>query len=131
MTGPRIRAAIALLAVFALGVVAGIWFERHHSASGPWPMTPMTAAEQHRAAMAELREVLDLDDEQVEQIHAILAERQEVVEKMWELLRPEVQREMRDVHEEIVEILRPEQRERFHDWLLRQREQRPDRDSHP
>ena len=41
----------------------------------------------------------------------------------WEELRPEVQNAMRQVHTDIGELLHPEQRGRFHEWLIRRREQ--------
>lgn len=120
MMGPRVRAGAVLLFVFAAGVFAGLFFERHH-----WAPTSaaMSVAAEHEAAIAELKEVVGLDDEQVEQVHAILAERQQIVQHMWEQLRPEVQSAMRQVHNEIAELMRPDQRERFHDWLTRRREQ--------
>lgn len=119
MMGPRVRAGAVLLFVFAAGVFSGLFFERHHWA--PTSAAMSTAAE-HEAAIAELKEVVGLDDEQVEQVHAILAERQQIVQHMWEQLRPEVQSAMRRVHTEIAELLRPDQRPAFHDWLTRRRE---------
>ena len=119
MTGARMRAALVLLIVFAAGALAGVAFERHHAVPTP---TAMTTEEEQTAAMAELREVAGLDDQQAAAIHAILAEHQDVVQHMWEQLRPEVQGAMLQVHSEIAELLRPDQRERFHDWIQRQRE---------
>ena len=81
----------------------------------------MSPEEEHRAAMAELRELLELDDEQVEQIRAIVARRQRIVQGAWEQLRPELQEEMQRVHIDIAELLRPEQRVRFHEWLIERR----------
>lgn len=124
--GPRARAALALGVVFALGLVVGIAYERHHrsprwmSLSGP---SGLSAAEAHQVAMADLRKALDLDDEQVAQIHEIMRKHHGAVERAWEELRPEVQAAMREVHVEIAEILRPEQRERFHEWLTRRRQE--------
>ena len=120
MMGQRIRAGVVLLFVFALGALSGIVFERHRTV--PTPVT-LSVVEEHAAAIAELRQVLGLDDRQVAQIHAILAERQQVVQLTWEQLRPEVQSAMRQVHVEIAELLRPDQREAYHDWLTRSREQ--------
>ncbi len=111
-----VRAGAVLLFVFAAGVLTGIIFEHKHSFHRS---PPMSAEEEHEAAMAELREVLELDDHQVAQIHAILAERRQHVQLMWEQLRPEVQNAMRHVHKEIAELLRPDQRKRFHDWLIK------------
>jgi len=114
MIGQRLRAAVVLAFVFALGALAGIAYDRHHS--GPLPAT-LSAAEVHEAAMAELREAVGLDDQQIAQIHAIMAERQEVVQQAWERLRPEVVAAMSEVHAEIAELLRPEQRQAYHEWL--------------
>ena len=118
MIGPRVRAAFVLAIVFALGFLAGMAFERHHFR--PYRVS-MSAAEEQQAAMAELRELLELDEEQVAQIHAVLADRQHIVQQAWEQLRPELQSEMRQVHVDIAELLRPEQRRRFHEWLIRRR----------
>lgn len=118
MTGPSLRAGLALAAVFAAGLLTGMFVERHHGGASLHPDT----AQESAAAMAELREHLELDDEQIEQIHRLLADNQQVVDRMWEQLRPEVQEAMRQVHFEIAELLRPEQRERFHEWLKQQQE---------
>jgi len=120
MIGQRMVAGIVLLFVFALGGIAGVFFDRHHLV--PRPGAP-TAAEVHEAAMADLEEFLDLDETQVEQIHAVLANRQHLVQQAWEQVRPEVQSAMLEVHVEIAALLRPEQREHYHAWLTRQREE--------
>ena len=120
---PAIRASIVLLTVFALGMVAGYAAHDHLQRPLHRDLTGAPSGpELHEAAMREMRELLDLDDEQLEQIHALLAERQETVQRIWEQLRPEVQRAMTEVHEEIASLLRPDQRQRFHEWLLQQRE---------
>ncbi len=120
MIGARFRAGLVLLFVFAVGVLAGMFFERHHLLSLHASMSP---ADLHAAAMAEMREALDLDDRQAEQIHAIMSERQQLVEHLWGQLRPEVQSAMRQVHAEIADLLRPDQLERFHSWLTERGEQ--------
>jgi Spy/CpxP family protein refolding chaperone len=121
--GPATRASIVLVAVFGLGAVAGYALHDHLGASAPPHLAAApSGAEVHEAAMSELREVLDLDDAQVAQIHALMAERQETVQRIWEQLRPEVQQAMTEVHEDIARLLRPEQRQRFHQWLQQQRQ---------
>ncbi len=120
MMGPRVRAGAVLLFIFALGALAGVAYERHLAAR---PRATMSAADEHEAAIAELQELLELDEDQVAQIHRILAERQQMVQLKWEQLRPEVQDAMRQVHIDIAELLHPDQRGRFHDWLIRRREQ--------
>jgi len=120
MMGPRVRAGGVLLFIFALGVLAGVAYERHFVAR---PLLTMSAADEHEAAITELRELLDLDEEQVAQIHRILAERQQLVQRKWEELRPEVQNAMRQVHTDIGELLHPDQRGRFHEWLIQRRKQ--------
>ena len=118
MTGPRVWAGMALLFVFSLGAFTGVFYERHHAS----PRTPdLTATELHETAMAELVEVLDLDDDQLEKIHAVLADRQQLVQDVWEQVRPEVAAAMQEIHTEIGNLLRPEQRQRYHEWLNHQR----------
>ncbi len=117
MIGQRLVAGVVLASVFSLGALAGIFYDRH--ISGPRP-TGLSGAEVHEAAMAELQETLGLDEGQIEQIHAVLARRQELVQHVWEQVRPEVQNAMREIHIEIAELLRPEQRPRYHEWLNRQ-----------
>ncbi len=120
MMRQRVWAGLALVFVFALGAHTGIFFERRHSIPRP---TEVTAAELHEVAMAELQEVLGLDERQIEQVHAVLAGRQQLVQDAWEQVRPEVQAAMREIHVEIAELLRPEQRQRYHEWLNRQRDE--------
>jgi Spy/CpxP family protein refolding chaperone len=120
MTGQRILAGVVLLSVFSLGAFVGIFVDRHNSLRDPAGVSP---EEVHEAAMVELREELGLDEEQIQQIHAIMADRQELVQRIWEQLRPELQAAMTDVHAEIAALLRPEQRQRFHDWLQRRRQE--------
>ena len=116
----RLTAAVVLLLVFALGALTGTIIERHRSTRPP---KLMSAEEEHKAAMAELRDILDLDDEQVAQIYDILHKHRGVVERTWEELRPEVQQAMQQVHIEIGEMLRPDQRKKFHQWLMERRNQ--------
>jgi len=116
MTGPRLRAGAVLLFVFAAGALAGTAFERHHLGR---VAASVSLLGENEVAIAEMREFLDLDDEQVAQIHAVLAQNQHTVQLMWEQFRPEVQAAMREVHLEIAALLRPDQAERFHRWILR------------
>jgi hypothetical protein len=118
----RIVAGVVLLLVFGLGALAGVFVERHHYHSVVRSGGP-SAREVHEAAMAEMHETLGLDDDQIEQIHAVLARHQQLVQRTWEQVRPEVQNVMREVHIEIAELLRPEQREHYHEWLSRQRDE--------
>jgi hypothetical protein len=111
---------LALLFVFTFGALSGVFYERH--LAGP-RSAELTAAELHEAAMAELQEVLGLDEQQIAQIHAILADRQQLVQQVWEQVRPQVQEAMLEIHVEIAELLRPEQRALYHDWLNRQRDE--------
>lgn len=120
MIGSRTRAWAVLLFVFAAGVLSGVAFERHHA----WPAYSVTvgAEQEHAAALAELRDAVGLDEQQMATVHTILADNQKVVQQMWEQLRPEVQMAMQQVHAQIAELLRPEQQERFHEWLMKRRD---------
>jgi hypothetical protein len=114
----RLRAISVLLAVFAAGLVFGVFFERRHSVDAG---AADSAAAEHEATIAELREVVGLDDDQMQQVHGILARHQRIVQVHWEELRPEVQNAMRRVHMEIADLLHPDQRQRYHEWLELQR----------
>ncbi len=116
MIGPRLRAGAVLLVVFAAGALSGTVFERHHIGR---VAASVSLLGENQVAMDELRDYLDLDDEQVAKIHAVIAENQHTVQLMWEQFRPEVQDAMRGVHNQIAALLRPDQAERFHAWLLR------------
>jgi len=118
MIGPRVRATAALLFVFAAGALAGVFVDRHHHVPASGTVSP---AQEHDIAIAELAEFLELDDQQVARIHAILDDNQQIVQQMWEQLRPEVQNAMQHVHEQIAAQLHPHQLERFHQWLNRHR----------
>ena len=124
MMKQRVVAGVVLLFVFALGGLTGVFLERHHSVA---PSAELSPQELHEAAMAEIEEFLELDEQQMEHVHAILANRQDLVQRAWEHIRPEVQSAMLEVHEEIAEILRPEQRARYHEWLSRQHDHQDNR----
>lgn len=119
MIGTRTRAWAVLLFVFAAGALSGVAFERHHSVP---VVGALVSSKEHAAALAELRDAVRLDDQQMTQVHAILAENQKVVQHMWEQLRPEVQVAMQHVHAQIAALLHPEQQQRFHDWINARRE---------
>lgn len=118
MNAPGVRATVVLVVVFALGAFAGAAFERHHRTA---PAAGVSVISTHAEAMSELREILELDEAQTAQIHALLSENQVVVQRMWEQLRPEVQQAMTRVHEQVAAVLRPDQQQRFHEWILEQR----------
>lgn len=121
--GPKTIAAMVLVVVFALGGVAGYVLHGHLGAPArAVTFDAVSGAELHARAMGELRQQLGLTDEQVAAIEAIVQDRQEIVQHMWEQLRPQVQAAMSEVHAEIAALLSPEQRERFHAWLQQQRQ---------
>ena len=120
MMGQKLMATVVLVSVFSLGAVTGIFFDRHHAISLDHSLSP---GELHEAAMAEMVDVLRLDDQQLERIHNILMDRQELVQRAWERMRPQVSEAMAEVHAEIAEVLTPEQVVRYHEWLEKQRQQ--------
>ena len=123
MIGPPVRAAGVLLCVFAAGVLAGMFVERHSA----YPMTAASAPMpvSHETTMAELRKVLELDDRQAAAIERVFTEHQQIVQQAWEELRPEVQEAMFEVHQEILGLIRSDQQVRFRLWLRQRHEGRP------
>lgn len=124
MIRQRVLAGVVLVSTFSLGAVTGIFIDRHVAISVSHD--ELSPNEIHEAATAQMQEVLQLDDEQLAKVHAILADRQELVQRAWEEMRPQVQEAMREVHIEIADLLTPEQRERYHAWLAEQRRQLED-----
>ena len=123
MSSQRLRAVVVLLFVFALGGLTGVFLDRHHFVPSP---LELSAEALHNAAMSELQMALNLDDDQMAQIHAVLARHQDEVQTAWEALRPEVLSAMQNVHVEIADLLRPEQRDLYHVWLAKRLEQSDD-----
>ena len=124
MSNERLRALVVLGFVFALGGITGVFIDRHHLVPTSAPAAiGLSGQELHNAAMSEMQAALQLDDDQMEKIHAILAANQDEVQKAWEVLRPEVQAAMQTVHGEIADLLRPEQRALYHEWLSKRQQQ--------
>lgn len=116
--GTKLRAGLVLLFVFSAGVLSGILFEHWRADQPSLGVSPLEA---HQAAMAELKETLQLDDEQTAQIHSILAENHQAVQRLWQQFRPQVHEAMQRVHLEIAELLNSDQRQRYHEWLMKRR----------
>lgn len=132
------RAAVALLCTFSVGLVAGAFLERLHTVSGSVPESvsglhresnaPMiSGAALHDAAMASLEEALHLESHQMAEIHGVFQKHQRIVQRSWETMRPSLDIAMQKVHHEVAELLTPEQQTAFTDWL----EQHGGRSNHP
>ena len=123
MRGSMFRASLVLVSIFAVGVVAGVFLERLHSVSDsvtrskPGADLGFSGAAVHAAAMSSLERALQLDREQVGQIHKVFEKHQGAVQESWEHLRPSLGIAMEKVHREVADLLNAEQRQAFHDWL--------------
>ena len=84
-------AGLVLGAVFGAGLLGGVALERHFFAGPPRVASPQEA---HASALSSLVEALELDEEQTEQVHEIIAANHRVVQESWEELRPQVQSAM-------------------------------------
>ena len=142
MTRDRWIGVVALFGMFGLGVGFGLWMATHGADGGESVSAPMSmvvshagqvreadgpaiahdaARAHHEAALEDLRESVGLDDAQIEQVHAVFARHQSIVQDAWQAVQPQIEIAMEKVHREIAELLRPDQRVRYHDWLVARR----------
>ena len=108
ISGWHVRAGIGALSLLSLGFVSGIVTDRIWLAHGHEPTVVATAAahEPDHSAMVAFRQVLQLEDGQVGQIHEILMRHQVRVDAAWESIHAEVTAGVEDAHREIRDRLR-------------------------
>lgn len=140
MTRDRMIGLLALGAMFALGLVCGLWLAPSRGEVGDRgvpgiPVTPDvtqiseaehagTARAHHEASLRDLQKTVGLDEAQMEQVHAVFARNQRVVQAAWQTVQPQIEIAMEKVHREVADLLRPEQRGAYHQWLLSRRGER-------
>jgi len=121
----RMRGVIGALSLIVLGAFLGMVTDRivfaHVGDFEPVDegSTIAVASVTHRSAMVSFRQVLQLDDDQIEAIHEILMQHQALVNEAWEHTRAQLQTEIDSVHEEIRVLLSPEQQDLFARWIER------------
>ncbi len=113
----RVRGVIGGFSLVIVGVALGVAADRiilaHHA-----PETNIPAGDDHAAVVA-FRHVLELDDDQLAEIHRILIRNQASVDEAWQSLRVGMSEGIANAHDEIRALLTEEQLGLFEDWLDR------------
>jgi hypothetical protein len=113
------KVIFATIVIFAAGALTGVMFVKSRTpqivASTP-PIPPILSQQRFQQ---KLRKELQLSGEVTNRIDKIFAESNARIKIIWDLLGPEMQKELREVRENIRTELTPEQREKF-EQLLKQ-----------
>lgn len=116
----HLRGAVGALSILVVGFLLGMVTDRvvvaHEGGVG---LHTVATGAIHEEAMVSFREVLDLEDHQLQQIHEILMRSQGQVDGAWAELREEIHTSIQGVHDEIRGILNEEQQALFEEWLHR------------
>jgi hypothetical protein len=107
--------ALSLLVVGGLMGMVGHRFVLDHEGA-----QAISGIEPHEAAIAAFAEALDLSDEQLEAVEAILSRHQAVVTEAWGTLHQRLQASADSAHGEIGQLLNEEQRAMFDGWMAAQ-----------
>lgn len=105
------RGTLLLAVTFIAGVLIGAGVERRR--------TPALDAAGMSAlhVMHRLRDGLELDSAQQQEIAAILGHHQRAVDATWHSMRPHMRASLDSALEEIVSVLRPDQMERYRELV--------------
>ena len=119
------KVILATIVIFAAGALAGGMFAKARLprpvASEP-PIPPVLAQQRFQQ---KLKKELQLSGDVTNRIDKIFAESNARIKIIWDLLNPEMQKELKEVRDNIRAELSPEQREKF-EQLLKQPPHRSD-----
>ena len=130
---PRIAAALALLAVFALGAAAGVLAdrklgrqpgERRHERSGRVPSWLNRPESEHRKYWSRIHDQLGLTPEQRAAVDTLLNRRARQLDAARHRMEPEMLRIMQETRAQIDSVLTPEQRQKLEEIRKERRERR-------
>ncbi len=113
------KVILATIVIFAAGALAGGMFVKSRTPQFVAPKPPIPPILAQQRFQQKLRKELQLSGEVTNRIDKIFAESKARIKIIWDLLGPEMQKELREVHENIRAELTPEQREKF-EQLLKQ-----------
>ncbi len=108
-----IRAFIGAFALTALGFTMGIATDRLWLTDSAEVETPEEARDR---LLNDLQTTVGLNDDQLQSVHIILSQNQEVISSAWENVQPQLSAAVDSVWAQINAVLDPEQAEKFHHW---------------
>lgn len=119
------KVIFATLVIFAAGGFAGGWWVKSNSPAAVPAKDPIPPMLSQQHFQARLKKELRLTVDQTNRIDKVFAESNEQVRGIWDLLRPELQKQRQETYQNIRAILSPEQRETF-EKLLKEPPRRQD-----
>lgn len=118
ISGWRARGVLGALSLLVVGALIGA--VGHRFLLGHEGSRLVADMDEYRAAIPAFAEALELSDEQVAAVEAVLSRHQAIVTESWEALHRRLQAAADSAHHEIATFLNTEQRARFTEWLSRQ-----------
>jgi hypothetical protein len=111
------KVILATIVIFAAGALAGALFVQSRTPQPVAAKPPIPPVLSQQRFQQKLRKELQLSGEVTNRIDKIFAESNARIKIIWDLLGPEMQKELREVHENIRAELTAEQREKFQQLL--------------
>lgn len=118
------KVILATIVIFIAGAFAGGMVVKSRTSVPPPPQPPVPPILAQQRFQQKLKRELQLTGDVTNRIDKIFAESNPRIKIIWDLLNPEMQKELKDVRDAIRAELTPEQREKF-EQLLKQ-PHRPD-----
>jgi hypothetical protein len=111
------KVILATVVIFAAGALAGGILVRTFGPKPEVVKPPVPGILSQQRFQSRLKEKLELTSEQTNRVDKIFAESNERIRILWDLIGPELQKELKEVRDSIRAELSPEQREKFEQLL--------------
>lgn len=118
------KVILATIVIFIAGAFAGGMVVKSRTVVPPAPQPPVPPILAQQRFQQKLKRELQLTGDVTNRIDKIFAESNPRIKIIWDLLNPEMQKELKDVRDSIRAELTPEQREKFEQML--KQSHRPD-----
>jgi hypothetical protein len=119
----RWKVLLAVLSLLVIGGISGAALDRHLASSphrpphGSLPLSHDNVSDIHDAALASLKDRLDLDHAQRRQVDSIVDAHHETLRRTWATLHSDLMATVDTVHAELETVLTPAQRRELRAWL--------------
>lgn len=117
---PHFKLLLAAVSLLSIGAVLGIAVDRHRASAlhpSPLPLAHGSVADIHDAALASLKDHLDLDQAQRRQVDSIIEAHHETLRRTWATLHAELMATVDTVHADLEAVLTTDQRRALRQWL--------------
>jgi hypothetical protein len=111
------KVILATLVIFAAGAFSGGMFVKTRTPRFVPPEAPVPPILSQQNFQRKLKKELELSGDVTNRINKIFGESNARIKIIWDLLNPEMQKELKEVRDSIRAELTPEQREKFEQLL--------------